>query len=63
MRCTDFVPPHMGIVKAERGDSADGSCRRLRDERRARVGATKDDGRGRGSGCGKDESESRTGDW
>jgi hypothetical protein len=63
LRCTDFVPPHMGIVKVGKGDSAMGSCRRFRDERaRARVGATKDDGRDRGSGCSDVESESRTED-
>jgi len=47
LRCTDFVPPHMGMVKVGGEESAMGPFRRFRDEReRARVGATKD---GRGS--------------
>lgn len=33
LRCTDFVPPHMGMVKAEGGESAVGPFRWLRDER------------------------------
>jgi len=33
LRCTDFVPPHMGMVKVGGEDSAMGPFRRLRDER------------------------------
>ena len=53
LRCTDFVPPHIGIVKVGEGESAVGSFRSAQGGERARVGATHKGRRSRrGGGCG-----------
>jgi hypothetical protein len=53
LRCTDFVPPHIGIVKVREGDSAIASFRSAQGGARARSCYThKGCQSQRGGGCG-----------